>query len=147
MYLEYEPFRHSIFYIESTAIGSICTTLRIYNLLVGLALTLKRINPIDQRMNLKKQLRYYLDRTEMSATLLAKKSSIPKQSLAGWLAGSNPRDVRQVKRVADVLGVSLDHLLFGDGEEKKPESNEFESLLDGNWVGGLFEVRIRKVKK
>lgn len=97
-------------------------------------------------MNLKNQLRFYLDLREMSATQLAKKSSVPKQSLAGWIAGSNPRDVRQVKRVADVLGVSLDNLLFGVGRDGGiAAESESCSYAKEDWVSGVFEVRIRKV--
>ena len=67
-------------------------------------------------MNLKKQLRFYLHLNEMSASQLAKKSGVPKQSLSGWLSGNTPRDVRQIKRVADVFCTSVDNLLFGDGK-------------------------------
>jgi transcriptional regulator with XRE-family HTH domain len=99
-------------------------------------------------MYLKKQLRFYLDRREMSAAQLAKKASVPKQSLSGWLAGSNPRDVRQVKRVAEVLGVSVDHLLFGDGEDQNAmKVTELDALLGDEWISGLFEVKFRRVRK
>lgn len=111
--------------------------------------SIKELLPISLReMNLKKQLRLYLDSREMTATQLAKRSSVPKQSLSGWLAGSNPRDVRQVKRVADVLGTTLDNLMFGDGID--PEARrvlELDALVGEGWIGGLFEVRLRRVKK
>jgi transcriptional regulator with XRE-family HTH domain len=104
--------------------------------------------PIELKMNLKYQLRYFLDQREMSASQLAKKAKIPKQSLSGWLSGSNPRDVRQVKKVADVLGVSVDHLLFGHGTDLgKQRVTELEALLGNDWIAGLFEVRFRRVKK
>lgn len=110
--------------------------------------TSSRATPIALLVNLKKQLQFYLDRDEMSATRLAKKAGVPKQSLSGWLAGSNPRDVRQVKRVADVLGVSIDNLMFGEGEDAETvNSNSLDALLGDAWVGGLFEIRIRRVKK
>ena len=103
------------------------------------------LSPMGSAMNLKSQLRFYLDRMEMSATQLAKKASVPKQSLCGWLAGSNPRDVRQIKRVADVLGITLDHLIFGNGPV--PDSERFlgsSFLKNDNWTEGLFEVKFRR---
>jgi transcriptional regulator with XRE-family HTH domain len=99
-------------------------------------------------LKLKNQLQNYLAKREMTAALLARKAGIPKQSLSGWLAGSNPRDVRQVKRVAEVLGVSLDHLMFGVVEsEDSPKAADLETLLGNGWITGLFEVKFRRVKK
>lgn len=84
----------------------------------------------------------------MTAAQLARKAKVPKQSLSGWLAGSNPRDVKQVKRVADVLSVSLDNLMFGQGKEKNHQVHtELSALLGDDWIGGQFEIRIRRIKK
>lgn len=99
-------------------------------------------------MNLKKQLRFYLDLHEMSASQLAKKAGVPKQSMSGWLAGNSPRDVRQIKRVANVLNISVDNLLFGEGKSiEQQKVTELDALLGDNWIGGLFEVRFRRIKK
>jgi transcriptional regulator with XRE-family HTH domain len=99
-------------------------------------------------MNLKHQLRYYLELKEMSAAQLAKKAGVPKQSLSGWLSGSNPRDVRQIKRVADALGISVDNLIFGTGNDNdRQKITELDALMGDGWISGLFEVRFRRVKK
>jgi transcriptional regulator with XRE-family HTH domain len=102
----------------------------------------------DVVMNLKSQLKLYLEHTGMSASQLAKKSSVPRQSLSDWINGSKPRDIAQVKRVAAVLGTSVDHLVFGnglDGNAKKV--TELDALLGDEWISGLFEVRFRRVRK
>jgi transcriptional regulator with XRE-family HTH domain len=99
-------------------------------------------------MNLKSQLKYFLDVKDMTATQLAKKAGVPKQSLSGWLAGSNPRDVRQIKRVADVLETTLDNLMFGAGENNdRQRVIELDALMGDGWISGLFEVRFRRIKK
>lgn len=98
-------------------------------------------------MNLKHQLKLFMQLRELSAAQLARKSGVPKQSLSGWLSGSNPRDVRQVKRVADVLETSVDQLMFGSGQDVEAQKvTELEALLGEGWIGGLFEVRLRRVK-
>lgn len=103
--------------------------------------------PIVLPMTLKKQLRFYLDANDMTAAQLARKAGIPKQSLSGWLSGSNPRDVKQVKKVADSLGVSLDNLMFGNGaDEKSAKHQELNALMGDDWIGGVFEVKFRRVK-
>jgi transcriptional regulator with XRE-family HTH domain len=103
-------------------------------------------------MNLKKQLKAYLQATNMSASELSRITGVPKQSISDWLAGSNPRDVRLVKKVADVFSVSLDHLFFGDGVEEGVEGEVLvtvksdESRSD-EWISGIFEGRIRRIRK
>jgi transcriptional regulator with XRE-family HTH domain len=111
--------------------------------------TYSRMKPIAELViNLKKQLRFYLDQRGMSAAQLAKKAEVPKQSLSGWLGGSNPRDVRQIKRVADVLGITVDNLMFGEGPDSQTEQvTSLEGLIGDQWIGGLFEVRLRRVKR
>ncbi len=109
--------------------------------------TLTSGGPIVTLMNLKQQLKFYLEHREVSASQLARKAKVPKQSISGWLAGSNPRDIRQIKRVADVLGVTIDHLMFGSGEDsQQSKAKSFDALIDGEWFSGLFEVRLRRIK-
>lgn len=99
-------------------------------------------------LNLRNQLRFYLEHREVSATELARKAKVPKQNLSGWLAGKRPADISQVKRVAEALGISLDNLLFGNGAEKKEEkAADLETLLGDNWLTGLFEVKLRRIKR
>jgi transcriptional regulator with XRE-family HTH domain len=101
-------------------------------------------------MNLRKQLRFYLDQRSWTAASLAKKSRVPKASLSGWMAGKSPRDIEQLKRVCDVLDVSLDNLLFGDGPSKENENLQgiAAALVDGDgWISGQFEIKLRRIKK
>ncbi len=108
----------------------------------------KTLAPKPSSMTLKKQLKFYLERNDIVAAQLARKANVPKQSLSGWLAGSNPRDVKQVKRVADALGISLDNLLFGDGQDGDVvKGGDLSALLGDEWLSGTFEMKIRRIKK
>ena len=109
----------------------------------GQALTL----PIGRQMNLKKQLRLYLDLRGISAAELSRKTKVSKQVLSLWLSGSKPKNIEQVKNVADVLEVTLDHLLFGSGKHHETEKfKELDALLGNEWIGGTFEIKLRRVK-
>ena len=96
-------------------------------------------------MNLKQQLKLYLKEQGISASELSRKTGISKQSISDWLAGVHPRDLGKVKKVADQLGVTVDHLIFGQGIEIQTAHTRLETTEDG-WVTGIFEVRYRKVK-
>jgi transcriptional regulator with XRE-family HTH domain len=94
-------------------------------------------------MKLKSQLLYYLNAHDMTASQLSRKVGVPRQNISNWLMGQTPRDVDQVKKVADLFRISLDHILFGDSTllENKKNSSEFEHLI----INGRFEIRIRKI--
>jgi len=102
---------------------------------------------LDKIMNLKSQLKIYLHHSGLTASQLAKKSSVPKQSISGWLSGNNPRDVRQVKKVADVFLTTVDHLMFGEGLTPEDKTVSLDSLMGDGWISGVFEVRLRRLKK
>lgn len=105
-----------------------------------------RFSATEGTMTFKYQLRLYLQKRDITASQLAKLAGVPKQSLSDWMSGSNPRDVRMVKSVADVFGVTVDHLMFGSGIEPV-----LGKILDGNnadevWATGVYEIKFRKIK-
>ena len=51
-------------------------------------------------MNLKGQLRFFLDLRGMTAAELSRKSGVSKQVLSIWLAGGQPKRIEQIKKVA-----------------------------------------------
>jgi transcriptional regulator with XRE-family HTH domain len=99
-------------------------------------------------VTLKEQLRFYLDERGLSAAELSRKSKVSKQVLSAWMAGAKPKNVEQIRAVARVLSTTIDNLLFGSGrDEKEDRITELDTLLGNGWVGGTFELRIRRVKK
>jgi len=103
------------------------------------------------RLNLKNQLRAYLEALDITAAQLARKSGVNKSVLSDWLTGVKPRDIEHVQKVAAALGTTVDDLCFGDGisgETKHSSSDDpLEQLLGDGWIGGLFEIRLRRVKR
>ncbi len=89
-----------------------------------------------QVFQLKTQLRALLERHNMTAAELARRSGVPKQVLSLWLGGVEPRKLMQLKLVAEVFSVSVDELCFG----KNP-------LPPGGpgWIEGTFIGRIRRL--
>lgn len=101
-------------------------------------------------MNLKYQLKLYLELRELTATQLARKAQVSKQLISLWLSGSPPKNVAHIKRVADVLGTTVDNLVYGDGEEnfatRPTQSASLDSLLGNEWLSGRFEIKLRRIK-
>jgi len=99
-------------------------------------------------MNLSKQLEYYMKKKGLNILQLSKLSKIPKSTINDWTNRQEPKKLSQVKAVATVLQTSIDNLVFGSKEDADLEKiTEIEHLISGEqWLSGLFEVRIRRVK-
>jgi len=98
-------------------------------------------------MNLKNQIQTYLKSRGMTASNLSKLSGVPNATIADWLSGRKPRDFDKVKKIADVFKISMDHLIYGDGLESSLDEADLDALLGDKWISGMFEVKLRRVKR
>lgn len=83
-------------------------------------------------MRLSNVLRKLMKQREITTKQLAKDVSIPEGTLKTWLAGSAPRSLADVRKVAQFLNVSFEFLIFGE-ESKANHGSErrksYEVLL------------------
>jgi transcriptional regulator with XRE-family HTH domain len=95
-------------------------------------------------MELKTILKKLIKERGITITHLSRSTKVPLQTLHGWLHGSEPKSLRQVKAVADSLGVDLDYLCFGiKSRVDKRHIGDFEDEINA----GIFEVVLRRIKK
>ncbi len=105
-------------------------------------------NILLMALNLKNQLKLFLEQRQMTAAQLSRASRVSSQVLSLWLRGAEPKKMSQVKAVADCLGTTVDHLCFGSGLDTESERiTELDALLGDQWVSGIFEVRFRRIKR
>jgi transcriptional regulator with XRE-family HTH domain len=99
-------------------------------------------------LTLKSQLRLFLEMADITLAELSRRAKVPKSSLSDWLNGSSPRNILHVRAVSKVLGTSIDVLMFGQGfRPEKAEEIQLDELIGDKWVSGLFEVKLRRVKR
>lgn len=95
-------------------------------------------------MVLKTILKKLINEKGLSIAHLSRATKVPLQTLHGWLHGSEPKSLRQVKMVADYLEVDLDYLCFGvKPKASRAQIEDFQDEINA----GVFEVILRKVKK
>jgi lambda repressor-like predicted transcriptional regulator len=82
---------------------------------------------------------------KLSIKELSRLSGVPSSTLHEWLNLRIPKSPVQVKKVANVLNVSLDHLLFDEQEALKPVP--IQDLMTDDTVSGVFEITIKRVKE
>lgn len=87
-------------------------------------------------------LKKLLHEHDLTAAQLARACKIPPQTINNWLSGQEPRNLVQIKAVADYFRVSVDFLVYGK-EEKKDSFEEYKDEINA----GTFEVVLRRVKK
>jgi transcriptional regulator with XRE-family HTH domain len=95
------------------------------------------MRPKEWSMQLAKRLRELIRQHDLTVAKLSKRTSIPVNTLHNWLSGQPPRNIAQVKSVADFLNVSVDFLVFG--KELNLEPQAIPELLKS----GQFEIVLR----
>ena len=76
---------------------------------------------------------------------LSKLSQVPKQTLHNWLSGADPKNLDQIFSVAQIFGLSIEELCYGERSKSQPKLGlkDFEDEINA----GIFEVVLRRVKK
>jgi len=69
----------------------------------------------------------------LSFAELAKKSGVSKSTIHGWTTGRRVQELKELKRVATILEVSIHELVFGEPDPFEAKSQEFlKELFTGD---------------
>lgn len=94
-------------------------------------------------MTLNKQLKTLLQNKDVTVAQLSRATKISAKTLYQWLNGQSPKNLVQVRKVADFFDVTIDYLAFGIIRENKSEIADFQNEINV----GHFEVVLKKIKK
>ena len=90
--------------------------MKIYNMTIKIGITLQSI----------------LKQQNLSLRELSKRSGVPYTTLQEWTGNRSPKNSHQVRKVANLLGVSMHFLFFGGGKTSKnplPSLNSWKRQL------------------
>jgi transcriptional regulator with XRE-family HTH domain len=83
-----------------------------------------------------------LKRQGLTAKKLAQLSGVPPSTVATWLIrGSRPRNIEDVASAADVLEVSLQHLLFGEADQPM----DLEAVPAETVLKGIYRLHLERL--
>jgi transcriptional regulator with XRE-family HTH domain len=91
-----------------------------------------------REIKLGENLKRILSERKLSITETAKIAGMHKSTLHGYCQGVIPRNVIQLRDLADFLGMDLTELLFGNGGIQEP--------LAAADIEGRYEVSIRRIR-
>ena len=96
-------------------------------------------------MKLKTNLKLLMDAKGLRASQVSRLSGVPSQRISDWTAGATVRNLDQLKKVCEVLGVTIDAILFSDVTDcsSKPNGAANDPQLEEQ----VFMVRIKRVKE
>lgn len=99
---------------------------------------------IVRPMYLKANLKRLMESKGLKASQLARLSGVPAQRLCDWLAGAQVRNLDQLKKVCEILEVTLDAILFSEdsasGHSNKSKANDF---LEEQ----IFVIKVKRLKE
>ena len=73
---------------------------------------------------------------------IAREINVSPKTINDWLTGRTPRDLDAVRRCAEVLGVSVHYLLYGEEDRR----SLIDEILEKTEIHtGMYELTIRKV--
>ena len=96
----------------------------------------------DKGMNeLKNNLaRLIRERPGLTQARLCKELGLSESVLSAWIRGIKPRNIDDVKAVADFFGITLDSLVYGDGTSQEQEEITYQDV-------GEFRIVVQKIQK
>lgn len=100
------------------------------------------------KMILTQNLKKLINNDDLTVAQLSRATKVPSQTINNWLSGLQPKNMNQVKAVANYFKLSLDELVYGETNQKVKKScidpiSEHEDDINA----GVFEVILRRVKK
>jgi len=98
------------------------------------------------KLELHKNLKALLEQKGMTPSQLSRATKVPNSTVQNWLSGLDPRNLIQLKRVADYFDVTVDYLLYGGKRERERDRSAISEYAD-EINAGVFEVILRRVKK
>lgn len=90
------------------------------------------MNTDTKSMKLAKNLERYLKTDELTLNEFAKRVSLSPSTIHGWLNGVHPKNLNDLKKVAEYFNITLDELCFGE-VKKGHETNIVISIGDDNY--------------
>ncbi|MDX1470020.1 MAG: helix-turn-helix transcriptional regulator [Flavobacteriaceae bacterium] len=97
---------------------------------------------VNMDLKIGKVLKRLLREQGLTTKELARRTGTPYATLNEWKNDRSPKNIRQVKKVAEELNVTLHYLLFGENDDQEP----IQKILKEDLFSGVFEISIKRIK-
>ena len=102
---------------------------------------------LKEKTPLSMVLKAIMEERGLTLTKLGTLAGISKSTIAGWIAGQAPLDLVAVKRLANVLKISMAYLTTGQEDQIEQKTSEIVELLqNGKTHEGYYRVLFQKLE-
>lgn len=97
-------------------------------------------------MDLARNLKLKLKERDLTVAQLSRATKVPQTTIANWLAGIAPKNIDQLKTIADFLETSIDNLCYSK-EIIKSETPSLKAVVEDEVLAGVYEVVLRRYRR
>lgn len=88
-------------------------------------------------------LKHLMNERKLTFKKLSDASGVPVSTIKTWSAGVEPKSLAHARKVARVLGVSVEYLIFGNTEGNGPKLEDFlTTQLFSGWCKVTIELPV-----
>jgi transcriptional regulator with XRE-family HTH domain len=92
-------------------------------------------------------LRTIMNERDLTIVALAKQTGMAKSTISDWLGGSSPSDLSAVKRMSDVLNVTMAYLTTGENDRAQVATLEMHDMFDNGVAHeGVYRITFQKLE-
>ena len=96
---------------------------------------------IEEHMKFSKNLKEFIVKNNFTLKELADQLEVPSSTVHGWLNGVPPKSIKTLKRIAILMGCSIDELCFD--EKYDPHDTNINITIGGS----IFKLVLKKVER
>lgn len=93
------------------------------------------------KLKIAQTLSHLMESRRITLKEISKGTGVPLSSIAEWKKNNRNPKVEDAGKVADFLGITLSHLLFGQEDRQEP----LQKILKEEFFKGTFEINIKRV--
>ena len=100
----------------------------------------------NSRVRLADNLKFLKDSGKKNMRQIARDIEIPASTLAAWKDGAVATDHESLLKLSQLLGISLEELLFGDLSKQKAKAADFfqDDVFEGKFI---VELKVKRLKQ
>ena len=93
-----------------------------------------------------RNLKNYIETHNLSLKDLGQKLDVPTSTVHGWINGIPPRNIKTIKKIANLLNCSVDELCFSEKKASPQLLHKLESNLVLSLGDDKYQVVLVKMK-
>ena len=103
---------------------------------------------MDDSVKIASVIKHLMSEKKLTFKKLSELSHVPVSTIKTWSAGVEPKSMVAARKVARVLGVSVEYLVFGQVDQSQPSLQDLlTTQLFSGWCKVTIEAPVKTIPK